>query len=259
LRLLSPYNKNYTISYVSAPLAITPATLTITATSETFTYGQPGSYDPDGCGYPSRHLGYTVTGLAWGQPQALVLFGQPSETTTAPVRPGVGVYPITISQGNLMLDPLLAKNYTIVYVNGSITVTPAVLNVVANSYSRKVNTANPAFGYTITGFVYSDSAATALTGAASCCSTTATTSSAAGIYPIAISQGTLTAKNGNYTLNFVNGALYVWSSSDRNDPHNNGRGGFCTNSDYDRGHWPDTRSYPYYWGGGAGPVVLNWN
>jgi hypothetical protein len=38
-------------------------------------------------------------------------------------------------------------------------------------------------------------------------STTATTSSPAGLYPITVSQGTLTAAN--YTFNFVNGTLSV--------------------------------------------------
>ncbi len=50
----------------------------------------------------------------------------------------------------------------------------------------------PTLTYSITGFVNSDTAATALTGTPSL-STTASSSSSAGPYPITISQGTLAA------------------------------------------------------------------
>jgi hypothetical protein len=48
--------------------------------------------------------------------------------------------------------------------NGTLTVIPAELYVVANSYRRPINTPNPPFGYTIYGFVNGDTQGSATTG-----------------------------------------------------------------------------------------------
>ena len=255
LKLKSAYSSNYTISYVSAPLVITPAVLTVTATSQSDVYG---AIDSDNCGQVNRHLAYTVTGFAYNQSQYQVLNGSPTETTTATAKSNVGSYPITITQGSLSLQRNYASNYTLVFVNGTLTVTPARLNVVANSYSRQINQPNPAFGYTINGFVNGDSQTSATTGTPACCSTTAVTSSPVGIYAITIAPGSLAAKNGNYTLNFVNGVLVVYNPRDRNDAHCDGNGNYNSNPQYDNNNWPDNSSYNYYWGnGGGGPNIYH--
>ena len=62
-----------------------------------------------------------------------MLSGSPTESTTATAKSNVGTYPITIAQGSLVLNRSYAGDYTIVYVNGTLTVTPANLYVVANS------------------------------------------------------------------------------------------------------------------------------
>ncbi len=257
LKLNPAYSSDYTISYVSAPLTIVPAVLTVTATSQSNVYG---GVDPDNCGHPERHLTYTITGFAYNQNQYQVLNGSPTESTTATAKSNVGTYPITITQGSLTLNRNYASDYTIVYVNGTLTVTPAKLYVVANSYSRQINTANPAFGYTINGFVNGDTQSSATTGAPACCATTANTGSPAGIYPITIAAGSLAAKNGNYTLNFVNGALVVYNPRDRNDQHCDGNGNYRQNPQYDNDNWPDPSSYNFYWGNGTGgPNINRWN
>lgn len=91
-------------------------------------------------------------------------------------------------------------------VTTSITVNPALLTVTANNYQRGTGVPNPTLGYTITGFVYSDTAATSVTGQPAV-STTAVPTSPEGTYPITITQGTLAASN--YTFNFVNGTLII--------------------------------------------------
>ena len=255
LKLKPAYSSNYTISYVSAPLTIVPAVLTVTATSQSDVYG---AIDPDNCGQVNRHVTYTVTGFAYNQNQNQVLKGSPTETTTATAKSNVGSYPITITQGGMTLNRNYASNYTLVFVNGTLTVTPARLNVVANSYTRQINQPNPAFGYTINGFVNGDSQTSATTGTPACCSTTAVTSSPAGIYAITIAPGSLAAKNGNYTLNFVNGVLVVYNPRDRNDAHCDGNGNYNPNPQYDNNNWPDNSSYNYYWGnGGGGPNIYH--
>ena len=256
LKLKPAYSSDYTISYVSAPLIITPAVLTVTATSQSDVYG---AMDSDDRGNVNRDLTYTISGFAYNQNQHQVLDGSPTETTTATATSSVGSYPITITQGSLTFDRNYSSDYTLVFVNGTITVTPAKLTVVANSYSRQINQSNPAFSYTINGFVNGDTQLSALTGAPACCTTTATTSSPAGDYAIVIAPGNLAAKNGNYTFTLVNGVLIVFNPHDHNDQHGDGDGNYRPNPQWDANNWPDPSSYSYYWGGGGGgPNINHW-
>jgi polygalacturonase len=87
----------------------------------------------------------------------------------------------------------------------AVTVNPAVVTVTANNASRATGAANPTLTASFSGLVNGDTAAV-LSGAP-VLSTTATTSSPAGVYPITVSQGTLTAAN--YTFAFDNGTLSV--------------------------------------------------
>jgi hypothetical protein len=89
--------------------------------------------------------------------------------------------------------------------SATLTVTKAVLTVTANNASRAYGDANPAFTYTLSGFVNGDTASV-VTGSASCTST-ATPASPAGTYPIVCTQGTLATPN--YTFTFVAGTLTV--------------------------------------------------
>ncbi len=89
--------------------------------------------------------------------------------------------------------------------SATLTVTKPALTVTANNASRVYGDPNPAFTYTITGFVNGDTQSV-VTGTASC-STTATAASAAGAYPITCTQGTLAAAN--YTFVFAPGTLTV--------------------------------------------------
>ncbi len=92
-------------------------------------------------------------------------------------------------------------NYTVTYVNGRLTVTPAPLTVTADDLTRGFGQANPALTYTITtGSLFNGDA---LSGNLA---TTANATSVAGPYPI--TQGTL-AGSANYTLTFVDGILTV--------------------------------------------------
>ena len=55
-------------------------------------------------------------------------------------------------------DPnnLAAANYDFTYINGTLTVTPALLTATADNQSRVYNTANPTFTETVTGYVNGD-------------------------------------------------------------------------------------------------------
>jgi hypothetical protein len=89
----------------------------------------------------------------------------------------------------------------------SSTVTPALLTVTANDFSRLYGAANPTFTATITGYVNGENGSV-LSGAPSL-TTAATTTSGIGSYTIAAAAGTLAANAGNYTFTFVDGGLTV--------------------------------------------------
>jgi sugar lactone lactonase YvrE len=84
-------------------------------------------------------------------------------------------------------------------------VNQAVLQVTANNAFVAVGGAMPTFGYTVTGYVNSDTSAV-LSGAPTI-STTATSTSVTGEFPITITTGTLAASN--YTFTFTGAYLYV--------------------------------------------------
>jgi subtilisin-like proprotein convertase family protein len=102
-----------------------------------------------------------------------------------------------------------ATNYTLTQPSLSASITAKALTVRADNKTKVVNAANPALTATLMGFVNGETAATAVTGAASL-STTAVQGSAVGSYPITVGAGTLAANGGNYTFStLVNGTLAV--------------------------------------------------
>ncbi len=130
----------------------------------------------------------------------------------------LGVVTLSGTSASIHLPSLLAGTYSLgaSYAgddnnsssSGStqVVVQPAVLTVTATSASRYyLYQPNPAFAYTITGFVNSDPS-TVVTGAPSI-TTTATQTSPVGTYPITPTIGTLAAAN--YTFTFVPGVLTV--------------------------------------------------
>jgi len=86
-----------------------------------------------------------------------------------------------------------------------LTVSPAVLTVGAANSTRAFGAANPAFTFTVSGFVNGDTQSV-VTGTPTV-TTTATPTSAPGAYPITPTLGTLNAAN--YSFIFANGSLTV--------------------------------------------------
>jgi hypothetical protein len=185
---------NYTLTYAPGALTITQAPVVVAAPSPTATYGTPASailIDP------------TFSGLVNGDSPAAAGLGGVSCTTTAAATTGgsypAGTSPVTCS------GPANTTDYAVSYLDGTLTIAPAVLTVTADDQTRAYDTATVPLRTTITGLVNGDDAS-AFSGSAEV-TTTAMLLSPAGTYPITPTQGTLAAAN--YTFAFVPGTLTI--------------------------------------------------
>ena len=95
-------------------------------------------------------------------------------------------------------------NYTIGYVNGSLTITPAPLTITANDAQRPVDTPNPPFSATYAGFVGGETPAV-LNGVLAFSTPATLIISPAGIYPIT----PYGQSSGNYTITYLDGELTI--------------------------------------------------
>jgi hypothetical protein len=175
---------NYTISYVAGTLTVTPAALIITANNQSKNYG---------AALPTLTVSYS--GLVNADTSSS-LTTQPTISTTATVSSTVGSYSITASGA---VDP----NYTISYVAGTLTVTPAALTITASNQSKIYGAALPTLTVSYAGFVNGDTSSSLTTRPT--LSTTATASSPVGSYAITANG----AVDPNYTISYVGGTLSV--------------------------------------------------
>ncbi|HET6256193.1 MAG TPA: MBG domain-containing protein [Puia sp.] len=172
---------NYAIQYVNGTYTITAAPLTITAANKTMTYG---------AAMPA--LTATYSGFVNGD-KASSLTTPAAITTTANSASPAGTYPISVSGA---VDP----NYTITYNRGTLTISPATLNVTARAQTKKYGTPDPHFTFTASGYQNGDDSAI-FTGSLS-----RTAGENVGVYPINI--GTLKA-GGSYTIHFTGNNLTI--------------------------------------------------
>ena len=175
---------NYTVSYVGGTIVITPAALSITASSNSMTYGDP-----------APAVNPIVSGLQNGETVA-VLGGNITCTTGADPSSPVGDYASDCAGA-------VDANYTITYFPGDVTVNPATLMITASSATIAYGTSPPTITAAYSGFVNSDTAAS-LTSPPTC-STTATLSSTVGSYPTTCSG----ASDPNYIISYLGGSVQV--------------------------------------------------
>jgi filamentous hemagglutinin family protein len=184
---LTANNGNYSFQQAGAnatALTINPAVLSYTANSASRTYG---GANPAFSG--------TVTGFVNGDTQAsattgTLLFTSPATTASNVGNYGINGSGLTANNGNYTLQHA-AGNAT------ALTINPAVLTYTADAAGRGYGASNPAFSGTVTGFVNSDTQATATTGTLSF---TSPANSASNVGNYAINGSGLTANNGNYTF-----------------------------------------------------------
>ncbi len=180
---------DYAVTTQGASGTITPAVLTITATSDTKVYDGTTSSSKTPT-YGTLGGGDTVTGLTQAFTSKNVL-GSGSSTLT--------VTGYTINDGNG------GRDYTVMTKTAAATITRAPLFVRANNASTTYGASLPALTDTITGFVGGDNSS--VVSGAPMIATTAAPGDNGGVYPITIAAGTLSAAN--YTITYVPGTLTV--------------------------------------------------
>ena len=162
--------------------AITPKALIVVADALAKVYG---ALDPA--------LTYAASGFQSGDTVGSVLTGVLSRV----VGESVGNY--AIGQNTLLAN----SNYIIAYTGANLGITPAVLHVVADPQSKIFGAIDPALTYMASGFQFSDTAGTVLSGLL----TRAPGESVLG-GPYDITQGTLAA-GVNYTLGYTHDHLLI--------------------------------------------------
>ena len=174
---------NYNISFTGANLTIIRASLTITANNASKTYGNV-------LALPST--GFKTSGLVSGDSVTGVTLTSAGTAANAVV----GLYNIVPSAA----VGTGLNNYTITYVNGTLTVGSASLTVTAAAKSKVYGASDPPLTYVATGFVNGDTSSI-LTGSLS-----RALGENVGNYSITV--GTLKAGN-NYTIKFVSANLSI--------------------------------------------------
>jgi hypothetical protein len=165
--------QNYAISFVPGTFSITPAPLAVTADALRRLYGDA---DPA--------LTFRATGFRLGDTVASLSGGL--------VRtPGEAVGAYDILQGTLS-----SLNYAISFTGATLTIDPAVLQVIATAAGKIYGDADPALGFTASGFRFADTAASVLSGQLA-----RTPGETVAGSPYAIGLGTLAATP-NYVIAF---------------------------------------------------------
>jgi hypothetical protein len=170
---------NYTVTTTNGVLTVAPATLTVTANNASRSYG---AANPVFTG--------TTTGLLNGDTVTT------SFTSVAVANSPIGTYPIVPAVSGA------TSNYTVVTVNGTLTITqnPSSLVVNVDNATRLYGAPNPKFTGSVNGVLPGDNVIVTFTSAA-------TPTSPAGNYAIGANVSGTSA--GNYIANIHPGTLAV--------------------------------------------------
>ena len=175
---------NYNITYSAGNIVVGQATLTITATNTSKTYGAAANLTQ-----------YTTSGLVNSDAVSAVTLA----STGSPATANVGTYPITAASAT---GTGLA-NYTITYTNGTLTVNTAALTITASNAAKTYGAVASLTQFTTSGLVNADAVS-----AVTLSSTGSAATAAVGTYPITAASATGTGL-ANYTITYTNGTLTV--------------------------------------------------
>ena len=179
---------NYTISYVNGSLTVNGATLTITATNASKTYGAaltPTAFTTSGLQGTDTVTSVTLTSA--GSAATATVAGSPySIVPSAAVGTGL-------------------SNYSINYVNGSLTVNTAPLTITATNASKVYGNVFAGTAFTTSALLNGDTVTRVTLGGAGVAATATVAGSPYALVPSAAVGSGLA----NYTISYANGSLTV--------------------------------------------------
>ena len=184
---------NFAASAVTMPplsVQVSPATLTVTAASQTRAYGAANA-----------PLTYSVSGFVNGD-TAAVVSGSTGLSTTATAASHVSGSPYSISIG---AGTLRAANYTFDLVSGGLSITPATLIITVNSQTKAYGDPLPAGSVSYSGFVNGDDWTSLASGPIVSTAASASSHVNAGGYAITASG----ASDPDYVISYVPGTLII--------------------------------------------------
>ena len=186
--IIGTFNPQGLGPYIYYQLTIAPVPLQVAVSSATKAYG---------AAMPT--LTFSVSGYVNGDDASTTFVGTPTATTAATASSPVGNYAIQVSNDNLD-----APNYTITYVDGTLTVNPVPLTITANNSGTSYGAA-PKLTVYYNGFVNGDNDSS-LTKAPTL-TTNATSVSPVGVYTITAAG----AVDANYTISYGRAGILIIS------------------------------------------------
>ena len=190
-------NSNYAITYVADNYTINQKALTVTATSQSSTYGTAlvlGS------------TAFTTSGLVANTGDAVnnvsLLF---NALNTVPASNNAGTYTNGIVVSGASGSGL--SNYNISYVNADLVMNKATLTVTPDAKTKTYGDANPVLTQTITGFVNGENLATSGVAGTVYANTAVTADTAVGTHVLVGNNVGYTASN--YDFATANGAIVI--------------------------------------------------
>ncbi|SSW91242.1 filamentous hemagglutinin family protein, partial [Rhodopseudomonas pentothenatexigens] len=198
---------NYLIYYNPGSLNVTPAPLTITANSQSKTYGSAISLDS---------TAFTVTGTLYNNDKVTGVTLSSFGTNATAAAGGSTIYASNATGSGL-------NNYSITYATGWLTVNPAPLTITANDASKIYGAVSGMAGYSVTGSLYNGDTLTSValssagaygTAGVGSYSISASGAAGTGIYNYAITYlpGTLTVNPAPLTIT-ANGQSKVYGNT----------------------------------------------
>jgi hypothetical protein len=184
---------NYTPAFTNGTLTITAAPLTITGNNATRAYGDP-----------NPAFTATFAGLK-NADNITASFSSAAQTA------GVGSYPIVLTP----VDPgAKLTNYSVSVTNGTLTVSPAALSLVATNATRLYGDPNPLFTGTLTGVKNADAITASFTSVAVATSPVGPVVILANLTASAATLANYTVASQNGTLTIAPAPLTVTGSND---------------------------------------------
>jgi hypothetical protein len=197
---------NYTLTQPTLSANITVATLSVTASAQSKTYGSTAPTSG------TFNTNFTVSGLQGADAASGATLGYSGSTAGNTATAAVGSYTITPSA--LTLSSGSTSNYSISYTTGSLTVNAATLTVTASALSKNYGSTVPTSGtlntnFTVSGLQNSDAVSGATLGYSGSPAANLATATV-GAYTITPAAVTLsTGLTSNYTISYVTGTLTV--------------------------------------------------